>query len=137
MCAWPFTSSAKSKTKEAEPAHVPATMMESIPVPVQAAGLSGVSGYTAGFAAKRAFKVLVFTAGCFFITMQVMASNGFITVHFDRLEGAFNDTFDLNGDGKADGVDAQEAQTRMKKRLEAGVPCAASFSAGFLFGLRS
>jgi uncharacterized membrane protein (Fun14 family) len=133
---WPFTSSG-GKSKEAPATEPKPSVMETIPVPVQAAGLSGVSGYTAGFAAKRAFKVLVFTAGCFFISMQVMASNGYISVHFDKMEDAFNETFDLNGDGKTDGADAQEAQDRLKKRLGAGVPCAASFGAGFLFGLRS
>ena len=36
-------------------------------------GVSGLTGYTAGYAIKRTFKVFVFTAGCIFLGLKSLA----------------------------------------------------------------
>ena len=99
--------------------------------------VSGLSGYTAGYACKRAFKVLVFTSGCIFIGLQTLASNGLITVHFDEMEKRLRTLADLNKDGVVDGQDLQSTNDKLQAYLSAGLPSAGTFSAGFLFGMRS
>jgi len=96
---------------------------------MQMLGVSGVSGYTAGFAIKRAFKVLVFTTGCIFMGLQTLAQNGLITVHFDEIEKRMQSV--------ADPAALQSSQDQLQAYLAAGLPSATTFSAGFVMGLRS
>ena len=66
---------------------------------LQLAGVSGFAGYTAGFAIKRTFRIVVFTTGVIFMGLQTLAHNDLITIHFDKIEEKFNTAVDLNGDG--------------------------------------
>ena len=100
-------------------------------------GVGGFAGYAAGFAIKRAAQVVVFTTGCLFIGMQVMANHGYVTVHWDKIEKDWKGGLDKNGDGKVDTSDFGSQYDQVVKVLESGVPGAAGFSAGFLLGLRS
>lgn len=104
---------------------------------LQMAGVSGLTGYTAGFAVKRTFKVFVFTSGCIFLGLQCLANNGLIDVHWDRIQQRINGLADLNHDGLVDGRDLQSAQDDLQAYLSAGLPSAGAFSAAFLLGLRS
>ena len=104
---------------------------------MQMAGVSGLTGYTAGFAAKRAFRVFVFTGGVIFIGLQTLAHNGLITVHWDEIERRMSSAVDLNGDGVVNGSDLNVGSEKLQAYLSAGLPSAASFSGGFLLGLRS
>jgi uncharacterized membrane protein (Fun14 family) len=100
-------------------------------------GVGGFAGYAAGFAIKRAAQVVVFTTGCLFIGMQVMANHGYVTVHWDKIEKDWKGGLDSNADGKVDSNDFSSQYDQVVKVLESGVPGAAGFSAGFLLGLRS
>ncbi len=104
---------------------------------LQLAGVSGLSGYTAGFAIKRTFRVLVFTTGCIFVGLQGLASNGLITVHWDRMEQSLKTLADLDASDSLDSGGLVKSADRLETYLRAGIPSAASFSAGFLLGLRS
>ena len=100
-------------------------------------GVSGLTGYTAGFAVKRTFKVFIFTAGCIFIGLQSLAHNKLITVHWDEMERRLQSVADLNADGLVDAKDLASGNDALQAYLAAGLPSAGSFSAGFLVGLRS
>ena len=104
---------------------------------LQVLTVSGLTGYTAGFAIKRTIKVFVFTAGCIFMGLQVLSRNGLITVHYDEMEKLLLSAADLNKDGKIDASDLAKGGEKLEAYLSAGLPSAGSFSAGFLIGLRS
>lgn len=104
---------------------------------LQLAGVSGFAGYTAGFAIKRTFRIVVFTTGVIFMGLQTLAHNDLITIHFDKIEEKFNTAVDLNGDGVIDTKDLHLGSDKVQAYLSAGLPSGASFSAGFLLGLRS
>jgi len=100
-------------------------------------GISGLTGYTTGYAIKKAFKVLVFTSGVIAMGLQALASNGLITVHWGEIEKRIKTTLDLDKDGKFDAKDLQLGSDKMQAYLSAGLPSAGSFSAGFLMGMRA
>ncbi|KAJ1620094.1 FUN14 family-domain-containing protein [Pavlovales sp. CCMP2436] len=100
-------------------------------------GVGAFAGYAAGFVLKRAAQVVIFTVGCLFVGMQVMANHGYVTVHWDRIELAWKSQFDTNHDGKIDSDDMNMQYEQVVKVLESGVPGAGGFTAGFLLGLRS
>lgn len=104
---------------------------------MQMFGVSGFTGYTAGYAFKRAFKVFFLSFGCCFIGLQSLASNGFITVHWEAMEKQFHRLADLDGDGKVDEKDIKDGYDRVLAYLSAGAPSVGGFSTGFLVGLRS
>ena len=94
---------------------------------VQMLTVSGLTGYTAGFAVKRTFKVFIFTAGCIFIGLQSLANNGLVTVHWDEIETRMKSVADVNSDGVVNGADLQNGQERLQAYLSAGLPSAGSF----------
>lgn len=100
-------------------------------------GVGGFAGYAAGFALKRAAQVVIFTTGCLFIGMQVMANHGYITVHWEKIDKDWRGGLDTNGDGEVMAKDMHTQYEQLVQVLESGVPGAAGFSAGFILGLRS
>ncbi|KAG8460682.1 hypothetical protein KFE25_011457 [Diacronema lutheri] len=100
-------------------------------------GVGGFAGYAAGFALKRAAQVVIFTTGCLFIGMQVMANHGYVTVHWDKIDKDWRGRLDTDGDGRVTHKDMHGQYEQLVKVLESGVPGAAGFSAGFILGLRS
>lgn len=119
------------------PTILPAGITDISPLQLQVAGVSGVTGYTVGFAAKRAFRVFVFTAGCACAGLQTLAYNGLITVHWDKIEKRLNSAIDMNAAGSLDVSDLSLGSEKMQAYLATGLPCAGSFSTGFILGLRS
>ena len=69
--------------------------------------------------------------------LQVLARHNLITVHYDEMEKLMLSAADLNGDGKIDADDLMQGGEKVQAYLSAGLPSAASFSTGFLLGLRS
>jgi uncharacterized membrane protein (Fun14 family) len=112
-------------------------MVDLSPLQLQVLGVSGLTGYTAGFALKRAFRVFVFTSGCIFMGLQTLAQNGLVTVHWEEIERQLILLADVNGDGKVDQKDMQQASDKLQAYLSAGLPSAGSFGVGMLAGLRS
>ena len=51
---------------------------------VSAFGFSGLMGLCAAYFVKKVFRIACFTLGGFFLTLQVMAYNGLITIHWNR-----------------------------------------------------
>lgn len=114
-----------------------AGMVDMSPLQFQVLGVSGLTGYTAGFALKRAFRVFVFTSGCIFMGLQTLAQNGLVTVHWEEIERRLMLLADVNGDGRVDEKDMQVANDKLQAYLSAGLPSAGSFGVGMLAGLRS
>jgi len=100
-------------------------------------GLSGFCGYAAGFAIKRAAQAVVFTTGCLFVAMQVMANHGYVTVHWEKIERDWKGQLDQDGDGALTARDMNSTYQQLSNMLEHGLPGAAGFGSGLLMGLRS
>ena len=78
----------------------PASLSEMSALQLQLTGVSGFTGYTAGYALKRTFRVFVFTTGVIFMGLQTLAHNQLITIHWDKMEEKFHAAVDLDQDGK-------------------------------------
>ena len=104
---------------------------------VQMLTVSGLTGYTAGFAIKHTMRVFVYTGGCIFMGLQALAQNGLITIHWDEMDRRLKSAVDLDKDGKVSATDLQAASDKLQAYLQAGLPNAGTFSVGFLMGLRS
>lgn len=107
---------------------VPTSITDISSLELQMLGVSALTGYTAGFAVKRTFRVFVFTTGCIFVGLQSLAHNDLITVHWEKIEAKLNSLVDGNGDGKLGAADLQSTQERLQAYLAAGLPSAGSFS---------
>ena len=108
---------------------LPTSMSDVSALQLEVFGVSGLTGYTAGYAVKRTFRVAVFTAGTIFIGLQALASNGLIEIKWEEVDRRWKALVDEN--------DLQRGQTQVEAYLSAGLPSAGAFSAGFLMGLRS
>lgn len=100
-------------------------------------GISGFCGYAAGFAIKRAAQAVIFTTGCLFVAMQVMANHGYVTVHWDKIERDWKGQLDQDGDGALTVRDMNSQYQQLASMLEHGLPGATGFGSGLLLGLRS
>ena len=70
-------------------------------------GFGFISGFCAGFAAKKAGKVAAVGVGGVFIFLQSLAYTGFIEVDYGKMEGQVTEVLDRNHDGKIDQEDAK------------------------------
>ena len=94
-------------------------------------------GFTSGYAAKRAAKLIAFVAGVGFVGLQTLSYNGYVTVNYEKIQKKAQGWFDINHDGKLDGKDAEQVFTRAQKVLEYHLPSGSGFGAGLILGLRS
>lgn len=109
---------------------LPDGLPEITPLQLQFAGVSGLAGYTAGYAIKRAFRVVIFTTGVCFMGLQTLAHNDLITIHWDKMEEKFNSVALDNGS-------LEEVNDKVQAYLAAGLPSGAAFTTAFVLGLRS
>ena len=65
-------------------------------------GYGFLCGFTTGFAAKKAAKLIAFIGGMAFVGLQTLSYNGFVTINYDKLQKKATGWFDLNSDGKLD-----------------------------------
>ncbi|CAD7925060.1 unnamed protein product [Amoebophrya sp. A25] len=66
----------------------------------------GATGLAAGYACKKAGKVLAVGVGSLYCLFQVAASYGYVTINWKKVEKDCMNILDTNGDGKLDEKDA-------------------------------
>lgn len=49
-------------------------------------GVGGIAGFAVGYALKKVGKVLAVLLGLLFVALQLLASQGFLTVHWNEVE---------------------------------------------------
>lgn len=100
-------------------------------------GISGIMGAAVGVAAKRLTSDALYGAGIAFAGLQCLSYLGFITIHWTAIQRALEDTADVNKDGKLDMEDIKIIFSKILYFLGRGLPDAAGFSAGFIFGVKN
>ena len=89
----------------------------------------GIAGFATGFAIKKIGRVLAVTLGLIFIVVQVLASMGYISVDWTRIQ---KDVEPILGQDRLKGI--WEALVSV---LTNNLPFAGAFVAGLLIGLRA
>lgn len=91
-------------------------------------GLGGLLGYCAGYAIKKASRLLILIVGVAFVLVQLLAYFGLLTVHWTRVE-------ELAGPLVQEG--AREGGAWALAVLGANLPFGGAFVAGLALGLRA
>lgn len=95
-----------------------------------------LSGVCTGYAFKRLGREAAYILGLGFISLQVLAYNGYVTVNWNKVEGDFNNSLDINKDGKVDSEDLQLWANKMYNVVKYHGPTGAGFGTGVYLGLR-
>mmetsp|Transcript_20013 Transcript_20013/g.20716 ORF Transcript_20013/g.20716 Transcript_20013/m.20716 type:complete len:96 (+) Transcript_20013:1933-2220(+) len=94
-------------------------------------------GYSSGFCLKKVSKVIAFSVGGVFIILQILSSQGYLTINHDRIGKEIENILDVNKDGKIDSKDAEAAFLKLNEVLSYNIPTGGGFTAGLLMGLRN
>ncbi len=95
---------------------------------VEQIGFGAVAGFIAGYALKKVGKVVAIVLGVLFITVQVLAWSGYISVNWDVVQNQVDPyltTDSLSGTWQ-----------RLLSLLTFNIPFAAAFVPAFVLGLR-
>lgn len=65
-------------------------------------GVGSVFGYCAGYFTRKMLRMGVFITGGLFVATQVLSTQGYISIEWDKLEKDAIKAFDQNGDNKFD-----------------------------------
>ena len=91
-------------------------------------GVGGLAGFAVGYALKKAGKVLAVLLGLLFVALQLLASQGFLTVHWHELEARVDPL--LQGDSLVG------LWQRLLDVLTYNLAFAGAFVPGLVLGLR-
>jgi uncharacterized membrane protein (Fun14 family) len=89
----------------------------------------GIAGFATGFAIKKIGRILAVTLGLIFIVVQVLASLGYISVDWTRIQ---KDVEPMLGQDRIKGL-----WDGLVAVLTTNLPFAGAFVAGLLIGLRT
>eukprot|EP00128_Syssomonas_multiformis_P002684 Colp12_sorted_trinity150504_noHs@6852 len=97
--------------------------------------LCGLSGYIAGYAAKKIGKAALLCFATGFLLIQGAGASGVIKIDWKLAQEKAVAVLDQTGDGKVDEKDLKEAAVKAKEVFVQNMPASASFTAGFAVGL--
>ena len=90
-----------------------------------AATFGGVAGYSAGYALKKVFKIVLLITGLLFVLFQVLSHYDFILINWNKIQFFFQSMVN------------NEAQVNsFKDILLANLPTGGGFIAGLIFGFK-
>ncbi|KAG0238870.1 hypothetical protein BGW42_000031 [Actinomortierella wolfii] len=95
-----------------------------------------VMGLGSGFLFKKLGKLILLVIGLGFVSLQLLANQGYVTVHWSRFERRFKDSFDLDGDGKVTVNDAKHGFRALIDLLTKNFQFKSTFIGGFVMGFR-
>jgi len=96
--------------------------------PVGDLGFGGIVGAVAGYAAKKASKIVALALGAVFLLIQGLAYFGLIDIHWGVVENLFNDLWV--------GVEGTSLTTRAWKVITSNLPFGGGFALGFAAGFK-
>ncbi len=88
-------------------------------------GFGTIEGFAVGYAAKKIVKLLLIFLGLFFVALQYLSFQGFITINYQKFQQAFEALA-----GRA--MDAPP----IPAFITAGIPFYGSFALGFALGFK-
>ncbi|RLN37810.1 hypothetical protein BBJ28_00016509 [Nothophytophthora sp. Chile5] len=92
-------------------------------------------GFCSGYALKQIGKTAAVAVGIIFLMAQTAAYNGYIDIHWGKVQKDVIAKVDPNGDGKIDKDDVKLWYRKLLKVLTANLPSSAGFSSGFALGI--
>lgn len=103
---------------------------------LQKLGFSGFMGVCTAVAFKRVSREAATVVGIAFAGLQALSYYGYIHIDYGKVSGDAKKALDVNGDVKLDEKDLYSFWDKTKDVLAYNLPNAASFSAGFVLGLK-
>ncbi|KAI7863024.1 FUN14 family-domain-containing protein [Spinellus fusiger] len=93
-------------------------------------------GICTGYLIKKVGKLFVLTIGAGFTLLQYLSYKGYISIHWDRLEGSYRQTLDVDGDGRVTRRDLVSTRDRLMGLLTHNLQFKSTFLAGFYIGIQ-
>lgn len=93
-------------------------------------------GICTGFLVKKVGKIFAAFVGTGFVFLQYLSQQGYVTVHWDRLEGRYISTLDKDGDGKVSKRDLHSKWQTFINLLTNNIQFKSTFLIGFYAGMR-
>lgn len=93
-------------------------------------------GICTGFLIKKVGKVFAAFVGTGFVFLQYLSQQGYVTIHWDRLEGRYTKTLDVDNDGKVTKRDLHSKWQTFVNLLTNNIQFKSTFLIGFYVGLR-
>lgn len=91
-------------------------------------GFGLVAGFAVGYALKKVGKLLAVVVGLLFVVVQLLASQGFLTVHWGEVQARVDPLFEADS--------LESAWQRLLRVLTHNVTFAGAFVPGLIVGLR-
>ncbi|KAI7899615.1 FUN14 family-domain-containing protein [Cokeromyces recurvatus] len=93
-------------------------------------------GICTGFLIKKVGKIFAAFVGTGFVFLQYLSQQGYVTIHWDRLEGGYTNALDLDKNGKVTRRDLQSRWQKLINFLTNNIQFKSSFLVGFYAGIR-
>ncbi len=91
-------------------------------------GFGGLAGFAAGYAAKKITRLLALLLGLLFFTLQILAHEGWITIHWGAVQESAQHLWNEGG--------GSSWLQRAWEILTSNLPFGAAFTAGFTLGFK-
>ncbi|EPB87932.1 hypothetical protein HMPREF1544_05223 [Mucor circinelloides 1006PhL] len=93
-------------------------------------------GICTGFLVKKVGKIFAAFVGTGFVFLQYLSQQGYVTIHWDRLEGGYTNALDLDKDGKVSKRDLTSRWQKFVNFLTNNLQFKSTFLIGFYAGIR-
>ncbi|CAO3692248.1 hypothetical protein G6F70_000395 [Rhizopus microsporus] len=93
-------------------------------------------GFCTGFLIKKVGKIFAMFIGTGFVFLQYLAQEGYVTIHWDRLEGRYNKTLDVDKDGRVTAKDLRSKWQKFVDFLTNNIQFKSTFLIGLYAGIR-
>ncbi|GJJ67848.1 hypothetical protein EMPS_00194 [Entomortierella parvispora] len=93
-------------------------------------------GLCSGYLVKKLGKMAMLVVGLGFVSLQLLANQGYITVNWAKIERKFKSKFDLDQDGQVTLNDAKHGFRGLLELLTRNFQFKSTFAGGFVLGFR-
>ncbi|KAK4511476.1 uncharacterized protein ATC70_012691 [Mucor velutinosus] len=93
-------------------------------------------GICTGFLVKKVGKIFAAFVGTGFVFLQYLSQQGYVTIHWDRLEGGYTNALDVDKDGKVSKRDLTSRWQKFVNFLTNNLQFKSTFLIGFYAGIR-
>ncbi|KJE91555.1 hypothetical protein CAOG_02683 [Capsaspora owczarzaki ATCC 30864] len=102
----------------------------------QQLSMGTVSGFAAGYAAKKVGKAVAMVLAMGFVGLQAAQYAGYIHVNWGKIEKDVKSVLDVNRDGKVDEADIKHLYEHAMEVARYALPSSTGFATGLALGLK-